>query len=144
MNIGPNTLTLAEKAIGNRTADAVVDAIRMTQRNGGDHPTIDTIRTSAVIFRAPMRCVAACLGYLRCEHCGEWIDIACEPREGDGCQHVGEADRADVYGALGIYRVCGGELNAPYTLPRGVAERVKQTTGRTPDAQSPAHDAKAT
>lgn len=129
MIYGSNTMLLAEKAIDNRTADAVVDAIRKAQSFGLDHPTIDTIRTSAMIFRAPLRCVAACLGFLRCEHCGEWIDAACEPRADDECQHVGECDRADTYGALGIYRVCGGEVNAPHTLPRGVLERIRQTTG---------------
>lgn len=139
MNFGMHTLTLAENAIDDRTAEAVIDAIRAADAQGLDRADIDTIRAAAVKHRARLRSVAACLGFLRCESCGAWIDAACEPREDNtGCPHVGEADRADVYGGLAIYRVCGGELNCSHSLPRVVGERMKQTTGRIPDAPCPA------
>lgn len=143
MNFGPNTLALAENAIDDRTAEAVIDAIRAADAQGLERADIDTIRHAAVKHRARLRSVAACLGFLRCESCGAWIDAACEPREDNtGCPHVGEADRADVYGGLAIYRVCGGELNCSHSIPRGVAKRLrnqKTATPTTPElSQSPA------
>jgi len=125
---------VAEHAIDDRTASAVIDAIRQAHAEGIGHPTIDHIRAAAVARRAKLRLVAACLGYLRCECCHAWIDLRCEPDEG-GCLHVGESDHADVYAALQVWQAVGGPLDASHTMPYYVAhpervsERLKRLTG---------------
>lgn len=139
---------VASNAVDDRTADAIVDAIRQAHAHGIGHPGIDTIRTSAMIFRAPLRCVAAALGFLQCVHSGEWINLQTEPPaadEGTGCPRVGDAESLAVCRALCLWIAVGGNINTNHKLPRLVAERLKQLTATAPPEplQSPGRDAKA-
>lgn len=129
---------LGSDLIARNTRLAVIDAIQQTHGHGIGHPSIDAIRTAAMIFRAPLRCVAAALGYLQCIHSGTWIDLrANQPAEDDvtGCPRVGDAESLPVYAALLLWQTVGGPVTIPHTRPTYVAhpERVSERLKRLTD-----------
>lgn len=137
-----NAQFVANNAIhDDRVRDAVLDLCRRADCFTFEHPTIDSIRTSSRIFRAPIQQVAAALGYLRCVTSGAWIDLRDDPapRDEHGQLRVGDAEHPAVYGCLCLWIAAGGPCGSHHRFPAGVAERIEQLTGGSlPDPQSPA------
>lgn len=127
--ITPEALMVAD-SVEDRAALAIIDAIHAAHAEGVGRPTPRHCIDAAKRHRAKARLVCAGLGWLRCEHCNDWVDAGCEPDESNvaDCPHVGEADRADVYRALTLWIAVGGPVNCSHSMPRAVAERMKQTS----------------
>lgn len=125
----PEALMVAD-AMEGRVASAIIDAIRAAHAEGVGRPTPALCIDAAKRHRAKARLVCAANGWLRCEHCHEWIDAGYEPVDSDvtDCPHVGEADTADVYSALMLWVAVGAPMNCSHSMPRLVAERMKTAT----------------
>lgn len=130
----PEAIMVAD-AMESRVASAIIDAIHTAHAQGIGRPTPALCIDAAKRHRAKARLVCAGLGWLRCEHCHEWIDAGCEPDESvvTDCPHVGEADTGDVFRALMLWVAVGAPVNCSHSMPRLVAERMKTATA----SQSP-------
>lgn len=134
MTITPEVIFVAENAVNDGTARAIVDAIQMARGHGHGRPEIGTLRTSAIVYRVPLRLVAAAVGRVKCKFCDTWLDLAQMSYEDPetGCKHVGDAADCMTCRALCLWISVGGPVPANVSLPRRVAERIKQMTGGAP------------
>lgn len=122
----PAEALMVADAMDNRTASAIIDAIQTAHAQRVGRPTPAHCIDAAKRHRAKVRLVCAANGWLRCEHCHEWIDAGCEPDGSnlDDCPHVGEADSAEVFSSLMLWVAVGAPLNCSHSMPSPVAERV--------------------
>lgn len=97
------------------TARAVCRAAELAHPG---RPTPEHAARAASECRARLRPVAAAHGWLRCAHCGEWIDVSEEQSADlDTCAHAGEVGDVETMAALMVFGLSGGRLLASFSVP---------------------------
>jgi hypothetical protein len=74
--------------------------------------------------RAPLRIVAASVGWATCRHCGEWIELCVQPSNSlNNCAHVAEFRNDEELAGAVAFALFRGSILQTFVLPASYTKR---------------------